>query len=317
MTLPGHRALAFARRWFDPATVHRVFEPLIADWQREWQDAPPSRRTRISIHGLAAFACALVVSSPQIAMASAPSTVTHRVVSRIATVTSMISLILLGPMLLTWMQGDMIAFALPGLLTLAFPFSLISAVDAIRCFKPLPEHVERVATAKLAVVAMVVMVGLGGWIVPAANIVMRSGMAAPRTDVSRGIRELNTYELIFEPSRATARVNPNVGHARMIRREVSTRASMAILPTVFIWLRWCALDRPRRKWYAPLPSSLATLAAFVGYIAMWSVGLAIELERILPYSLGMWVPTAGFIAVGFTARSWFRRRNAHDGLEAI
>ena len=30
------RALAFASRWFDEATVHRTFEPLIADWQREW-----------------------------------------------------------------------------------------------------------------------------------------------------------------------------------------------------------------------------------------------------------------------------------------
>ncbi len=29
------RALAFASRWFDPATVSSVFEPLIADWQRE------------------------------------------------------------------------------------------------------------------------------------------------------------------------------------------------------------------------------------------------------------------------------------------
>jgi hypothetical protein len=40
------RALLFAQRWFDAATVQRVFEPLIADRQREWQDASPSRRAR-------------------------------------------------------------------------------------------------------------------------------------------------------------------------------------------------------------------------------------------------------------------------------
>ena len=39
-----NRALAFASRWFDEATVRRTFEPLIADWQREWHDASGARR---------------------------------------------------------------------------------------------------------------------------------------------------------------------------------------------------------------------------------------------------------------------------------
>ena len=46
------RALAFVSRWFDEATVRRTFEPLIADWQREWQDAPPARRRWVSLRGL-------------------------------------------------------------------------------------------------------------------------------------------------------------------------------------------------------------------------------------------------------------------------
>ena len=56
------RALAFASRWFDAATVQRTFEPLIADWQREWQDARRSRRARVSMRGLAAFIFAVIVS---------------------------------------------------------------------------------------------------------------------------------------------------------------------------------------------------------------------------------------------------------------
>src|SRR5262249_31946709 len=39
------RAIALASRWFDEQTYRRTFEPLIADWQREWQDAPPRLRT--------------------------------------------------------------------------------------------------------------------------------------------------------------------------------------------------------------------------------------------------------------------------------
>ena len=42
-----NRALAFASRWFDETSVRRAFAPLIADWQREWQDASPSRHARV------------------------------------------------------------------------------------------------------------------------------------------------------------------------------------------------------------------------------------------------------------------------------
>lgn len=35
MAIPGIRFLAFAARWFDAATVARVFEPLIAGILRE------------------------------------------------------------------------------------------------------------------------------------------------------------------------------------------------------------------------------------------------------------------------------------------
>jgi hypothetical protein len=74
-----NRALAFASRWFDAATVRGTFEPLIADWQREWQDAMPSRRAWTSARGLVAFICAVIVSGPRIALTPAPTSVTDRV----------------------------------------------------------------------------------------------------------------------------------------------------------------------------------------------------------------------------------------------
>ncbi len=95
------RALVFAQRWFDAATVQRIFEPLIADWQREWQDASPSRRARVSLRGLAAFICAVIVSSPQIAGTSAPSSVTNRVATRIARFTLPATALLTWPFVLS------------------------------------------------------------------------------------------------------------------------------------------------------------------------------------------------------------------------
>ena len=78
------RALVFAQKWFDAATVQRIFEPLIADWQREWQDASPTRRARVSIRGLAAFMCAVIVSGPSLLRTHAPRSVTNHVAVRMA-----------------------------------------------------------------------------------------------------------------------------------------------------------------------------------------------------------------------------------------
>ena len=240
-------------------------------------------------------------------MTVAPAEVTNRVAARIARFTLLSSLVLAIPTMLTlepsWLNRAWVVFALPGIFTFAFPFSLISAVDAIRCSQPLPPHVERATAAKLGLLSLVLMFVFGGWVVPAANTVWRSAMAPSAfNDPGRGLRELNTYELVFEPSRATVRESSYYSTTTLIRREISTRASLTILPVLFIWLRWGNLSRPRRKWYAPLPSSLATIAAIVAYLALWFVGVAVEIERLLPYSIGMWVPTLGLITIGLAAR---------------
>ncbi len=73
--VPGVRALSFASRWFDPATVHRTFEPLIADWQREWYESAPSRRPWVSIRAWAAFICSAAISSPGIIATPTPRSI--------------------------------------------------------------------------------------------------------------------------------------------------------------------------------------------------------------------------------------------------
>src|SRR6187455_2033701 len=77
------RALAFASRWFDERTVVRVFEPLIADWQREWQDSAQPQRAWVSTRGLLAFACAAMISLPHVVATPTPHLLTRRVAGRI------------------------------------------------------------------------------------------------------------------------------------------------------------------------------------------------------------------------------------------
>ena len=63
--------MQFARRWFPPSTVSSVFEPLVADWQRQWHDATPAQRRWINVEGFAAFATTTVMMTPRLTFASA------------------------------------------------------------------------------------------------------------------------------------------------------------------------------------------------------------------------------------------------------
>ena len=304
------RALVFAQRWFDAGTVQRIFEPLIADWQREWQDASPSRRARVSLRGLAAFICAVIVSSPQIASTTAPSSVTNRVATRIALFTFPATALIIWPFVLDPGGLDVVRILLivPHGMVLAFPFAMVAAVDAIRRHEPLPPQVQRAVVVKLGILAVLLMVCFHGWIVPAANQAWRvktmpPGMSAP----ARGVRELTTMQLLTDPSHWHAGERTNAGgRAAVIRRELNNRAHLAVLPVLLLWLRWGMLDRPRRRWYSPLPSWLLTPIVFVAFFALNFMGVNFARSAAASAAVGVWLPTFVFLAVGLIARWWSR-----------
>jgi len=296
------RALAFATRWFDDATVRRTFEPLVADWQREWQEASPASRARVSLRGLAAFMCAVVVSSPQIARTTAPSSVTNHVARRIARFTFPATALLIMPLVTnieaSWLSGIRVLLIVPQALVLAFPFAMVGAADAIRGHEVLPPHVERALVTKLAMIAVALMVFFHGWVVPAANQAWRAkmtpaGVSAP----ARGVRELTTTDLINDPSRAHAGETTNAGgRAAVIRRELNNRANLALLPAVLLWLRWGMLERPRRRWYSPLPSWLLNPILIGAFLLLNVIGVNSGA------AVGVWLPTFVFLAAGLISR---------------
>jgi len=304
------RALAFASRWFDEATVARVFEPLIADWQREWQDASPGRRARVSIRGLAAFICAVIVSSPSLLRTDGPSSVTNRVAVRMARFIALASILLMSPYLASAPESGwraIILFSLvPSVITVAFPFSMIGAVDAIRRDDTLPSHVERALAAKLGVIALLFMIVFGGFVVQAGNQMFRAAVTRGTPPV-RGVRELTTIELMRDPSIAHAGETTNAGgRAAVIRRELSNRAHLAILPVMLLWLRWGMLDRPRRRWYSPLPSWLMTPLVIAMFFLLNFIGINFARSAAVSAAVGVWLPALGFLAIGLITRWWSR-----------
>ena len=166
---PGTRALAYVARWFDPAIVSRVFEPLVADWQREWSDASGFRRWSVTVRGLTAFICAALVSSHHVIRQRTPSSVSNRIVTRVARFTLVVTALLTLPYLSEMGVGTSLLFLIPSGLVLAFPFAMVAAVDAIRRDHDLPAHIARATVLKLAIVSVLLMIIFGGFVVPASN----------------------------------------------------------------------------------------------------------------------------------------------------
>ena len=319
------RALAFASRWFDEATVRRTFEPLIADWQREWQDAMPSRRTGVSMHGLAAFVLAMIVSSPRIVLTPVPSRVTNRVAVRVARFTLLASALVFVPLSREMdpnrVSGVLALFLLPGVIVLAFPFAMIGAVDTIRSEGQLSPQAARSTALKLAMLATTFMLVWGGWVLPAGNQAWRVAMNPHRAAApARGVRELTTWELIAHPERVTASEhargsgrssNDPSARADGIRRELNSRASMIVLPVLLLWRRWSALNLESGRWFSPLPSWLATLAMVFGFLFFRFQDWFVEQILNLPAGAAAWLPLLILLAAGTVRASVGHRMEAH------
>jgi len=194
-------------------------------------------------------------------------------------------------------------------MVLAFPFAMVMAMDAIRGGEPLPPHVERALAVKLGATAIALVVLFGGWVVPAANQVWRTEMAPdPAYVPPRGVRELTTLELFTDPARATAPAPfTRLGRAGAINREKHNRAVLALLPAVLLWLRWGQHQRPRRRWYSPLPGSIATVIAFVGFFSLYMASVAIEPKLNLSPGTGLWTPLVAFVLLGLAQRAVMSR----------
>ena len=321
MSLPT-RALAFAARWFDEATVRGTFEPLVADWQREGQHAPASRRWSASLSGLWAFIVATIVSFPRIVLTPAPPTVMNRVVTRVTRFTLAASVPLILPFVfdvpMNWVPASMVVFLVPQALTIVFPFAMVLAVDAIRRHEPLPPHVERATVMKLGLSAVLLVIVFHGWVTPAANqawrraafqaqLAARSGgveaAPLPAGAPARGVRELTTIELVMDSAHAHAGENTNAGgRAAALRSELNNRASFAMLPVLFLWLRWRSLDLPRRRWF-PMPAGVATLAILGAYFLLRGL---FEDALSMPRAMGAWMAPAAMLAFS-QAGQWLNR----------
>lgn len=293
--------LRFVARWFDERTVNSVFEPLLADHQREWLDAPPAARLSIVLRTVAALMVSMVRLAPRaLVWTPTPPSMTRRIMARMIMFTgTMIALLIIpfltelnqvGPGRLAWL----LMWLFPGALALVFPFAMGFTVDGVRRHAA-AGPAERIATLRAAIIAVVFVIALVGWIVPAANQQFRLTVWGDRTPPpARGARELTTTQLIQTPWLARAE---GAARAEAVRRELHNRTSLALLPAVLIWLRWRALNHPSRQWL--LPAWLAATVTCGGYFVLRANDSRIESLLGLQPGAAAWVPLVLFLVVGW------------------
>ena len=309
--------LRFVRRWFDERTVSGVFEPLLADHQREWLDAPKAARLRIAVCTAAVLISSIIRLAPRVlVLTPVPPSMTRRVLARIIIFTAVAAVLLTVPIWLelrelTLPHKAAAAFwLLPAGIGLAFPFAMTWVADAIRRHTR-PTSIERLATLRIGMIAVLFTVLVVGWVVPAANRQFRE-IAAPADarPPALGVRELTTRELIVDPSAATADA-PYTRHGQRgaIRRELHNRAVVTLLPALLLWLRWGALARPRRAWFSPLPASLATALTICGFFMLYFASVVIEPTANWQPGTALWLPLIALAAWGAGERWWSRHLN--------
>ncbi len=293
-TRATHALLRFARRWFDERTVANVFEPLLADHQREWLDAAPSARLRIAMRTSLTFLVAMLTVAPRaLLFTPTPPAITRRIIARLIIFTSVGSGLMTLPFLtqlwevpparLAWL----LVLLLPSAIVLVFPFAMGFAVDGARR-QSTPSPAERMATIRAALAAVLFMIVLHGWVMPEMNQQFRATVQSERWQTpARGAREMTTSQLFAAPS-----------PSRPIRREQHSRATMAVLPLVLIWMRWRALNRPSPQWL--LPAWLAATVTLVMYFGIRSAEPFLERSWNLSPGVGAWIPLAVFVIIGLT-----------------
>ena len=305
--IPGSTLLRCSAQWFDTGTVARVFEPLVADWQREWNDAPPSRRAWIRLRGVAAFGCAVAVSMPLVLNIATPAPVLRSIALRIALFTIAFSVMLSLPMLMAldplWRETPILLIAIPAAVTLALPFAIGAGVDGIRRGYALPPYAARAAAAKLAIVGCALLFVLLGWALPAVSQRWRAAMATAESPApERGLREFTIVELVTDPwlwrpgSLRFEIVGPNQ-HGREVRRELTQRLSLSLLPLVIVWIRWRMLDSPPLR-YAPLPKSAMAGMMLAGTLLLLGSGDLFEQVLLLPRVSASWGPWVALCIIG-------------------
>lgn len=287
MLPPGARLLHLARAWFDEGTVTRVFEPLIADWQREWADAQTAslaRRGRILISGLSAFLRSLLTCSVSLVAMLPPARVGGGFLIGAIATTAMGATAIMYPevrqlvsleaplMLLLGALAGFVSWLAMVLLPLgALPATMLARYAGA-------SRADIVRLACLLILAIIVTVG---WVGPYGERVR-----------SRAHVELRLPPLVAQ--------GMTEAQARQTLREPRLRSADLQMSLPALWQAWVA-GATGQRWPARVLAELHRRVALVGLAVVMTVAgwrLASRRPRRPPLTVTLWWLSTAAILLG-------------------
>ncbi|HYE86463.1 MAG TPA: hypothetical protein VEA16_08925, partial [Vicinamibacterales bacterium] len=200
------------------------------------------------------------------------------------------------------------------------------AVDIIRRDAHLEPHVARAAALKLACTAVCCMILAHGFVVPEANQQFRrltisaslaaqglTPIATAGMEPRPGMRELTTLELLTHSNRLSR--DEQYYRAYEIHKELNNRAGLALMPAIFVWLRWMSHDVRRRRRFWPLPIAAMMIVCMVGFEASFGLALLAESKFNLAPGTAVWLPIVVATVVGITLQRRADRRIREGSIE--
>jgi lipopolysaccharide export LptBFGC system permease protein LptF len=289
MNRPGTRLRALAVRLFDPSTLERLIDPVIADLQCEHADAVRhgqlwrARWVRIASgiafgkvaavavvatnrHGARAIAVALTAATPLMILATC--LVLAGTAATIHTRESMVWLVL---------------YLVPQALAISLPVSLALGVFVWIRGEGVGPSTKR-TVLWLMRLALLLAVANTGWITPAANTAYRNVNAGAA--MARGANELTFIELgqrVYQGDPETALDDP-----LPMTFWLNARLALAIAPALLCVLALAGATALRRRSSAVIVVS--TLAAFAGCYLLFPAEQIALLARWLPVAAIAWIP---------------------------
>jgi hypothetical protein len=286
--LPGTRLLAALRHWCDPATVANIFEPLIADWQHEWLAAATHReRIKARVIGCVAALSVIAQIAPGWIVTLPPRSLAGPVLARALSFGLVASAVLMYPFAVSYWRiarWDAWFYLLPS--AVAIPLSNIALPLAHRLREVSDEndHRARQLLAQSIAVLTIASALTVGWIMPIANQQWRTAIFAmlsknPNAAAPvKGIRELTIPQLLSEPTQSP--------RYEFVRREIHSRASLALSPITFGAIGWM-LWRPRRT--RAVVVFLAWVTGGVSFYQLSVIGRGAEDAYSLFAGAGFWL----------------------------
>jgi hypothetical protein len=291
MSRPGDRLRAVAARLFAPATMERLIDPVIADFQCEHAEAVRlGRRWRARWVRAASFIAVCKVAGLAV---FAPNSHGARAIAVALTAGTVVTALGIGAALAgtaatIHTRGNMVRLVLylvPQALTISLPVCI-----ALGLFIWIRAEGAAPATSRTVVrmmrVALLLAIVNVGWITPAANTAYRNVVAG--NAVFRGPNELTFIELgrrmyNRSPDRTLEGPLP-------LAFAMNARLAVAIAPVLLSVLALAGATRVRRRPAAAVV--FATLAMFVGCYVLVPDSDVAFLMQWLPAAVVAWLPNA-------------------------